>query len=118
LLSGIEFKDLAEFSTTPLQQGDDIFLMGNPDDDSYILRKGYYAGIRHNPFGMGSIDEALFDFNGFFGDSGSGLFNTKGELVGINSAISTKVEDGEQMKMMGAFALRFTAEQLDKARTF
>lgn len=49
----------------------------------------------------------LYDINGWFGDSGAGIFNDDGELVGVvNVLVSTG--GNEPMHLMGSQPLRFT----------
>jgi hypothetical protein len=108
-----KFYAWAKVSTEAMQLGDDVFLFGNPGDMLDVLRKGYVSKMSADM----DDDKAEFalDFNGWPGDSGAGIFNAKGELVGVVSMghLHESEPDHTQwpaLKMMGGFPLRFTAE--------
>jgi len=106
-LSGDAFKDYATISTDELAVSDDVFIFGNPGDMEDILRKGYVCAV-----GSASY---LIDLNGFYGDSGSGLFNTKGKIVGVLSALRQPMQGNVGIKLMIAYKLAFTVEQIKVA---
>ena len=56
-------------------QGASVFMYGNPNDIHDLLRRGYVVG--------GDAERTLLDMNVSHGDSGAGVFNDKGELVGV-----------------------------------
>lgn len=56
----------------------------------------------------------FYDINGFFGDSGAGVFNSRGQLVAVVSMMFQQVGNG-YMKLMGSFPLAFTDEQWHEA---
>lgn len=87
-------------------QGASVFVLGNPGDLQDIYRHGYLSG-HTKAKGMAVT---LYDLNGYYGDSGSGIFNDRGELVGVVSIVFQQT-DGAYMKLMGSFALSFTADQ-------
>jgi hypothetical protein len=129
-LTDVSFKDYATFSKDPLEVGDNVFIIGNPGELTDIYRQGYLAGVRHsNPFmlalGVEEPDVFLFDLNGWEGDSGSGIFNEKGELVGVVSVMAIQhlgSEDSKKssvfMKFMGSWGLKFTEKQIEDAKSF
>lgn len=54
--------------------GDRIFIIGNPGELREILRRGYVAGSHR--------EWLVADLNDWYGDSGSAVFNERGEVVG------------------------------------
>ena len=71
----------------PPEQGDEVFIYGNPGGEFDLLRRGYVVGTR-------SQDDGLYlDARVSHGDSGAGVFNRKGELVGV-------ISGGDQFTMM------------------
>jgi hypothetical protein len=122
LLSGITFSDYAIIDqTTKLQQGDGVFIFGNPGDWSDILRKGYFAGmvINKNPF-SNTPNEFLFDMQVWHGDSGSAIFSEDGFIVGVVSVMDTQKDESSppDIQMEGSFAMSFTSAQLQRAYGF
>lgn len=59
--------------------GDIVFIWGQPLGLENILRYGRVAGKRGNDY--------LFDLNAIQGDSGAAIFNRRGEIVGVVSAV-------------------------------
>lgn len=135
LLSGIEFKDYADVSIGVKQeQSDDVFLFGNPNAVQDIYRKGYVAGFKQpldaptsglealqRPVlksGNSNVQVTFYDFNGFFGDSGSAIFNSEGKVVAVTSFITGAASPGYNFKLMGSYEMRFTAEQLKMAKEY
>lgn len=103
------FNKIALLSAYP-NVGDDIFYWGNPDGRFQMLRRGYIASRLSDGF--------FVDSNTWMGDSGAGIFNTEGRLVGVVSAISGKNDPragGMGYKFMVALNYTFTAEQIDQA---
>jgi S1-C subfamily serine protease len=66
----------------PAKLGDDLWMIGNPMGVSQVLRRGLV--IRR------SSDETLLDCRCWAGDSGMGLFNEFGQLVGVFSGAYTE----------------------------
>lgn len=62
--------------------GEDVFVWGQPGGVKAQLRKGYRMGEYDHVWGGRIYHYHTYDFAGFNGDSGSGLFNSKGEVVG------------------------------------
>jgi len=69
--------------------GDNIFTIGNPQGDRSILTKGSVSGIIEIEQAKKTVDLNAkiyrIDISSFFGNSGGGVFNTKGELIGAVS---------------------------------
>lgn len=107
------FTEWATIATEPVQVGDDIFLFGNPGKWDDIFRKGYVAALSSTP-----SQPVAYDFNGFPGDSGSGIFNAQGQLVGVCSVGLMQGKPGSAwptMKLMGGWVFQFTPEQIKAA---
>jgi len=71
-----------------------------------MYRHGYVSGHLVNE----NIKITLYDLNGYFGDSGSGVFNSRGQLIGVMSILAQQT-DGAYIKFAGSFPLAFTDEQ-------
>jgi hypothetical protein len=139
---GVAFTDYATVKLGNSQeQGDDIFVFGNPGSYSDMLRKGYVAGFdkdkdeNDGPTLKDIVNIlkgkqpdtkppqkkhmiVLYDFNGFFGDSGAAIFDDAGNIIAVTSFITANATPPYQMKYMASYELRLTKEQLDQARTF
>lgn len=59
--------------------GDVVFMWGQPAGLENILRYGRLAGRKGEDY--------VYDINAIQGDSGSAVFNTEGEIVGMISAV-------------------------------
>ena len=57
----------------------------------------------------------LYGINGWFGDSGSGVFNERGQLVAVISYLRFMGAEDGSWQAMGSFPLAFTAEQMAEA---
>jgi hypothetical protein len=91
--------------------GSSIHILGNPGDLTELYRHGYAAGVEDVD---GKLCE-LYDLRGWFGDSGAGIFDDNGHLIGVISLIYTLDDGRGQLTMMGGFPLAFTAEQWGEA---
>lgn len=135
LLNGITFKKYVAITQRPLVVSEDIFMVGNPKALSHLYRRGTVIG--DCPFGTGDDDvadasspdvdvpqhkklkEYVLDINGFFGDSGAGIFDSKGNLVGVVSSRKTLTfKDSEAVYFMGATDMVFTPGQLSIVEGF
>lgn len=56
----------------------------------------------------------LYELPIYFGDSGSGIFNERGQLVGVVSALMQQA-DGAYLSLGASFALNFTDDQWRQA---
>ncbi len=119
--------------STLLQEADPVFVFGNPGSFSDVYRAGYVAGfMKPDPpdsaldallrgkehHGNDNVRVTLYDLNGFFGDSGSALFNSAGQVVGVTSFISGESAQGFTLRFMGSYELRLTPAQVKLAREF
>lgn len=73
-ITGMVFKHWAHMGP-PLHQGSRVRWVGNPAGEPDIYREGYV--VRAN------TDEVLIDAHAFGGDSGSGIFDDEGRLIGV-----------------------------------
>jgi V8-like Glu-specific endopeptidase len=96
------FKDHATLGPPPAV-GCKVHYWGNAAKQTNTYREGYVASYRHG--------DMLMDVNGFFGDSGSGIFDGSGKLVGVISFISPHRSQGLTFSLMGAYPLEFTPLQ-------
>lgn len=67
-----------------MRQGETIFYVGNPGKHRKLVATGTIVDIAN--------DRLYADFHATFGASGSGVWNLKGELIGLISAV--EVSDG------------------------
>lgn len=107
IATDLTFSHIAEFGPMP-QAGDAVVIYGNPDGKHDWLQRGFVVGKDKSDDGK-SVD--VLDINGFFGDSGAGVFDKDGRLVGVIDILDFDVYEGVQYKMMGAFPLAFTPAQ-------
>ena len=73
-IKGMVFKHWARMGL-PLTQGEHVRWWGNPAREPDVYREGYVVRAR--------TDEVLIDAQGFGGDSGSGIFDEQGRLIGV-----------------------------------
>jgi V8-like Glu-specific endopeptidase len=145
MLSGVEFTDIAEVNARLLEEGDEIFIFGNPADYVGMLRMGYVAGFNHpdkedddigprifSPLdlflrppplpkthdGNTNVVQTYYDLHGFFGDSGSAIFDSKGRVTGVISLIDHRTDRGFNLQWMLSIEMRFTGDQFKQARGF
>lgn len=96
----------ARIGAAKLVQGEELHFWGNPLGRRDLLRRGYVSGFE-------SPDWVLIDSLVGPGDSGSGLFNEAGEIVGVISSVYAPTE---YFHLMGARMLGFTPEQYAQAQ--
>lgn len=101
------FRYFAAISRAPAQ-GDPVFIIGNPAELSDIYRGGHMAGTAVD----GDVRVMLYDLQDFPGDSGSGIFDAQGRLVGVVSIFLAFEGRGARIQFAGAFGLAFTPAQL------
>lgn len=133
ILVGATYADYTDVNEVKLVEGNEIFIFGNPGSFKDMYRKGYVSGFKtpeipqtplealRQPLqhhGNDGIQVTFLDLNGFFGDSGSGVFSPDGKVVGVTSFITGDDANGYSQKYMGTYELRFSPEQLKQARDF
>ena len=57
----------------------------------------------------------LVNINGWHGDSGAGVFNAEGMLIGVNTGRVSQGEPSDEIMFGYFYPLRFSKEQLDAA---
>lgn len=87
------------------RQGDEVFKHGNPLGLKNVLIVGRVAGWLDN----GAM---LLDMSGYKGDSGSALFDSRGRIVGVVSAIG----GAQAFYLLIAFPLEFSEADWKAAR--
>ena len=92
-------------------QGEEVFNLGNPGKLRDMYRHGYVSGY----VVINGRMLYVIDYNGYFGDSGSGIFSMDGKLVAVTSVLDVQANPNGFMKVMGAFPLMFTRAQIDEA---
>jgi hypothetical protein len=76
----------------PLQTGELVFIIGNSED--FILKVGYIAEAKHkDPLVSLGLEMILVNMSVNEGDSGSALFDARGDIVGIINKRSTVKEN-------------------------
>lgn len=103
------FRQWATMGIEP-SQGDTVFVLGNPGALRDMYRKATVSG--YDVYHGKTI--TMYDMNGYPGDSGSGIFNADGQLVGVISLMNQQTGEG-YMKMMASYSLAFTAQQWAQA---
>jgi len=113
-----KFTSWATLSNDEMQAGDDVFIFGNPSEFVDLFRKGYVSSYPDRLYAGGAeANEIYLDFNGFPGDSGAGIFNASGELVGVVSFGKMEKADvggWPTFKIMGAYPLQFPAKEVEE----
>ncbi len=116
LLSGVEFEYYARVFQNEMAVGDEVFMFGNPAGFSRLYRKGVVSGQYF-------LDDEkklaiVLDINNFYGDSGAGVFNKNGDLLGVMSLLLGNNQKQAQFKVAGLYAMKFHPEDLENARTW
>lgn len=91
-----------------------VYFWGYAEGGPMLFRRGYYAGHIDYPALLGPLGKSisehyrLYDVEVIFGDSGSPIFNSRGEVVGTVNIIHHR-----QLvyRMMGSAPWAFTPEQ-------
>ena len=123
LVKNIEFPVFVDVLQKKPDQGDDVFTFGNPGDWTDVFQRGYVSSIQYDQsmaaaLGGGKPPIVLIDFQAYPGTSGSGVFNNDGVLVFVVSELAIQSEHEAAIAFTGAYPMNFTADQLNKARTF
>lgn len=106
------FRDFAPVVGAPYQT-EEVFIFGNPGGLQDMYRVGHVAGTVDSD----SAKLTLYDLNGYFGDSGSGIFDSDGRLIAVVSEIFYENQNGASQKYMASFDLHFTKTQLEQAQS-
>lgn len=107
---GMTFVRYAPFRPELMSQGMRIHMWGSPMGAPNLYREGVVMGsglaIPNMPVPY------VLDINGFNGDSGAGLFDERGNVVGVISMQMSAVQDHAFWHVMFAFPFNFSASQL------
>lgn len=121
-ISGQSFPSWVDVNLTdPLEQNENVFSIGNPAEWTDVFYRGYIQGTQEDhslaaDFGVGSPDEVLLDFRVWHGDSGAGIFNDKGELIGVLTGIDHPAKDAPSAAFM--YKMKLTPDQIAEAAKF
>ena len=110
LLVDRTFTEYAEVGQAPAQ-GDAVFILGNPAGLRDLYRAGHVAGNTVSD----NVRVTLYDMQDFPGDSGSGIFDAQGRLVGVISIFVGLEENGARIQFAGSFGMAFTPQQWAQA---
>ena len=83
--------DAVEVGTRPAD-GEDVIAVGNPLDEDFLVDAGVVNRVEETATGQAIYHSALIEH----GSSGGGLFNARGQLVGINTYITTAPGETQQ----------------------
>lgn len=102
------------FGAAP-EPGDFVFIWGMPSGAPFMFRQGYYSGLVNSNGEVVSV----YDLNIWGGDSGSGIFDARGKLVGTTiSMLGRHVSNGTVLytwKMAVSRPYSFTDKQWKEA---
>jgi hypothetical protein len=107
------FKHFSYFVPAKVKLGQEVWILGNPKGIPFMLRRGIFAGIFKVSAPVpgimdGTYSMHMYDINSTNGDSGSAVFNKRGEIVDVLSV--SFLSDG--FHLMGAFELHFNEADL------
>lgn len=95
----------------PPHVGDHVRYWGNPAGLHDMYREGYVSGVVI----VKGRAATMVSIAGFYGDSGAGVFDASGRLVGVVSILYQSTRGG-YLKFMGMYPLQFTAKQWSGVR--
>lgn len=109
------FKRWAEWNRRAIRPGQEVAILGNPGDWRGVFRVGIVSGSTVSQ--DKKFEWILLDLPCFPGDSGGGLFDRRGRLVGMLSAALWQIDprNGHRISMSGVIAFKFTDGQLAEA---
>lgn len=111
-----EFTDFVSVKLNDdFDQGEELFYFGNPGKFHDLYRRGYVSGSYDSSsvFNQRPL-EILFDFNGWFGDSGAGIFNKDGQVIAVVSTVTEAEAKEVHIKLTGAYPFKFKQDDLDR----
>lgn len=120
LIRGIEFKDFIPLGSRELRDSEPVFIWGNPSlNGAIFIRQLHQGKYRGSHVIKGRLVDVL-GFQSYHGDSGSGVFTSAGELLGVVSFIGSVATPPEGIiaAATGAVRLAFTTADKDKAANF
>lgn len=84
-VSGVKFPEWIRISTAPVKSGDKVYAIGNPRMWYNTVSEG--TVLKPKVFLEPGVPMIMFDAAIAPGSSGGGLFNDKGELIGITNKL-------------------------------
>lgn len=109
------FSSWMRIRRAPLRQGEDVFVVGNPNGLERMFRKGYVVGRMTLPTPQAftrevkPMDTILMELEATGGDSGGGIFDGNGNIACVLSGGYVLREDFFRLTRCHPF--KFTAEQ-------
>lgn len=98
------FTTYAKMSKRMLFRGEEVYFQGNPGNWKNIFRVGIVSGfVNYDQNIVQLVDAQIFP-----GDSGSGLFDKNGILVGVISYHTSQFYNGALIQMAGVEEFSFT----------
>jgi V8-like Glu-specific endopeptidase len=97
-----------------MQQGDKVFIVGNPGYLEDMFRKGVLSGYTTDQFGGVGQTLTAYDLNSWPGDSGSAIFNEYGEIVGVLS-VGISYQPDAEARLAGSYEWKFSKAQWKSA---
>lgn len=111
LLSGITFPHYLDVDqSNSMEPGQRVYLFGNPGEWRDIYREGYAAGIKPPAFLSLNPPMMMFDFPGFYGDSGSGIIDKDtNKIIAVLSEFAWQERDVQvaPLVFMASYPLHF-----------
>lgn len=95
-IAGTSFKQWARIGA-PLKQGDRVRWFGNPAGLPNVYREGYVVRAQ--------TSEVLIDARGFSGDSGAGIFDSAGRVVGVLTGSMTWVNGSSRLELVVVYPM-------------
>jgi len=120
LIKAVDFKDFIVLGSRALRESELVFIWGNPSLHGVVYIKQLHQGhYRAAHAFKGRIVDVL-GFQSFQGDSGSGVFSAKGELLGVVSYVGNMPmpPEGHISHATGAVRLAFTDADRRRAAEF
>lgn len=109
------FKHHVGVDVRRLRMGEEASMLGNPGPFKAMFRRGLVSGVDNLETPVPGV--ALLDIQIFGGDSGSGVFDARGRLVGVVSYVRNAVDPRSlnQVAFGGVMPFAFTRSQWAEA---
>jgi S1-C subfamily serine protease len=91
--------------TDDIQIGEQVFAVGNPMGLGWTFTRGVVSALRQHEYGTRKVPVVQTDTRIGPGNSGGGLYNQKGELIGINTFVLSPSQSSAGETGLG-FAIR------------
>lgn len=116
LTKDVLFPDIADIYTGKVEQGQAVFMTGNPDGLYMMRRVGYFMGVDNK---TPEDPEMLFDLNVYYGDSGAGIFDkATGKLIGVMSFMRVGDNNSITYKYASSSIVVFKDKDYENARKY